>query len=87
MFLGILLQKLLKDLPLDKTTAGEIPVNVLKNSEICFLDLTNHINEAIRNNESPDSLKVSNITIDQPVFYYYYRKYLKKLSMSSFMNF
>ena len=52
----------MKSLPSDKATAGEIPINVLKN---CFFDLTNCINKAIRNNKFPDSLKLSDIT---PVF-------------------
>ena len=52
----------MKSLPSDKGTAGEIPANVLKNSEICFFDLTNSINEAIRSNKFPDSLKLSDIT-------------------------
>ena len=55
----------MKSLPSDKATAGEIPINVLKNCENCFFDLTNCINEAIRNNKFPDSLKLSDIT---PVF-------------------
>ena len=55
-------RKVMKSLRSDKATVGEIPVNVLKNSEICFFDLTNCINEAIRNNEFPDSLKLSDIT-------------------------
>ena len=55
----------MKSLPSDEATAGEIPINVLKNCENCFFDLTNCINEAIRNNKFPDSLKLSDIT---PVF-------------------
>ena len=58
-------RKVVKSLPLDKATAGEIPINVLKNCENCFFDLTNCINEAIRNNKFRDSLKLSDIT---PVF-------------------
>ena len=49
-------------MPSVKTKAGEIAVNVLKKSQICFLDLTNCINEAIRNNKFPDSLKLPGIT-------------------------
>ena len=52
----------MKSLPSDKATAGDIPVNILKNSENCFFYLTNCINEAIRNNKFPDSLKLSDIT-------------------------
>ena len=47
-------RKDVKSLPSNKATAGEIPVNVLKNSEICFFDLTNCINEVTRN-KFPDS--------------------------------
>ena len=84
-------RKVVKSLPSDKATAREIPVNILKNSENCFFDLTNCINEAIRNNKFPNSLKVSDITpvykklnpSDKAnyrlvVFYHYYQKYLKK---------
>ena len=55
-------RKVVKSLLSNKATAGEIPVNVLKNSEICFFDLSNCINEAIKNNKFPDSLKLSDIT-------------------------
>ena len=54
-------RKVVKSLPPDKATSGEVPVNV-KNSEICFFDLTNCINDAIKNNTFPDSLRVSDIT-------------------------
>ena len=54
-------RKLVKSVPSDKATAGEIPVNVLKTSEFFFY-LTNCMNEAIRNNKFPDSLKLSHIT-------------------------
>ena len=40
----------MKNLPSDKTTAGEILINALKNSEICFFEPTNSINQAIRKN-------------------------------------
>ena len=53
-------RKVVKSLPSDMATAGEIPVNILKNSEICFFDLT--VSKAIRNNKFPDSLKLSDIT-------------------------
>ena len=59
------IRKVVKILPSDKATATEIPLNVLKNFENCFFDLTNCINKAIRNNKFPDSLKLSDIT---PVF-------------------
>ena len=55
-------RKVGKSLSSDKVTAGDIPVNVLKNSEICFFDLATCLNEAIRNKKFPDSLKLSDIT-------------------------
>ena len=33
-------RKVVKSLPLDKAIVGDIPVNVLKISKICFLELT-----------------------------------------------
>ena len=55
-------RKVVKSLPSDTATAGEIPVNVIKNSQICFVDLTNCISKAIRNKKFPDSLKLSDKT-------------------------
>ena len=55
-------RKVVKSLPSDKAAAGKIPVNELKISENCFFDLSNCINEAIRNNKFPDSLKLFDIT-------------------------
>ena len=52
----------MKNLPSDKATPGDIPVNVLQNSEICFFDLTNCINEDIIDNKFPDSVELSDIT-------------------------
>ena len=69
-------RKVVKSLPSNKATAGEIPVNVLNNSEICFFDLTSCINEAVRNNKFPDPLKLSDIT---PVY--------KKLDPSNKANY
>ena len=58
-------RKVVKNLPSDKATAGEIPNNILKNCENCFFGLINCINKAIRNNKFPNPLKLSDIT---PVF-------------------
>ena len=55
-------RKVGNSLPADKATAGEIPVNVRKCCENWLFDLTNYINEAIRNNKFPDSLKLFDIT-------------------------
>ena len=54
-----------KNLPSDKATAGEIPVDILKNSEFCFSELTKYINKAFNVNKFPDILKRCNIV---PVF-------------------
>ena len=55
-------RKVIKSLPSNKARAGEVPVNTLKNSEICFFGFANCINEAVRNNQFPDSLKLFDIT-------------------------
>ena len=52
-------------MPSDKASAGEIPIKILKESIICFPELTNCINESLTNNKFPDTLKLSDIT---PVF-------------------
>ena len=55
----------MKNVPSDKATAGEIPVDILKNSEFCFSELTKCINKAFNENKFPDTLKLSDIV---PVF-------------------
>ena len=47
----------MKNLPSDKATAGEIPVDIFKNSEFCFSELTKCINKAFNENKFPDTLK------------------------------
>ena len=66
----------MKNLPSDKATAGEIPVDILKNSEFCFSELTKCINKAFNENKFPDTLKLSDIV---PVF--------KKLDSTDKTNF
>ena len=58
-------RKVVKNLPSDKMSAGEIPIKVLKESTFCFPELTNYINESLTNNKFPDTLKLSDII---PVF-------------------
>ena len=58
-------KNVLKNLPLDKATAGEIPVDIFKNSEFCFSELTKCINKTFNENKFPDTLKLSDIV---PVF-------------------
>ena len=38
-------RKVVKNLPSDKVSAGEIPIKILKESTFCFPELTNCINE------------------------------------------
>ena len=52
-------KNVVKNLPSDKATAGEIPVDILKNSEFCFSELTKCINKAFTENKFPDTLKLS----------------------------
>ena len=55
----------MKNLPSDKATVGEIPVDILKNSEFCFRELTKCINKAFNENKFQDILKLSDVV---PVF-------------------
>ena len=59
------MRKVVKKLPSDKVSAGEIPIKILKESKFCFPELAKYINESLTNNRFPDTLKVSDIT---PVF-------------------
>ena len=51
----------MKSFPSDKATACEIPVDILKNSEFCFSELTKFINKAFNENKFPDTLNLSDI--------------------------
>ena len=42
---------------------GEIPIKILKERIFCFPELTNCINESLRNNKFPDTLNLSDITL------------------------
>ena len=66
----------MKKLPSDQATAGEIPVDILKNSAFCFSELTKCINKAFNENKFLDTLKLSDI---MPVF--------KKLDATDKTNF
>ena len=69
-------RKVVKSLSLDKASAGEILIKILKESKLCFPELTNFINESLTNNKFTDILKLSNIT---PL--------LKKLDLSDKTNY
>ena len=58
-------RKVVKILPSDKASAGEIPIKILKEGRFCFPEPTNCINESLTNNKLPDTSKLSNVT---PVF-------------------
>ena len=58
-------RNVVKNLPSDKVSAGEIPIKILKQSTFCFPKLTNYINESLTNNKFPETLKLFDIT---PVF-------------------
>ena len=49
-------KNVVKNLPSDKATAGEIPVDILKNSEFCFSELTKCINKDFNENKFQDIL-------------------------------
>ena len=65
----------MKKLP-SEATAEKTPVDILKNSEFCFSELTKCINKAFNEIKFPDSLKLSDIF---PVF--------KKLDSTDEANF
>ena len=54
-------RKVVKNLPSDKVSAGEIPIKILKESTFCFPELTNCTYESLTNNTFPDTLKLSNL--------------------------
>ena len=56
---------IVRDLKSNKSAGGEIPMQILKESEFTFRILTNCINKSIETGCFPDSLKAANIT---PIF-------------------
>ena len=56
-------EKIIKNIRNNKTSGGEIPLNILKQSRFTYKMLTDCINDAIvRENIFPDSLKFADIT-------------------------
>ena len=55
----------IQDMKNKKSVGGEIPIQILKESEFTFETLTNCINKSIETGYFPDSLKEANIT---PIF-------------------
>ena len=52
----------IRDMKNNKSVGGEIPIQILKESEFTFEILTNCINKSIETGCFPDSLKEANIT-------------------------
>ena len=84
-------KNIVHDLSSNKAASGEIPLKILKECNFSFHFLTNFIDEAIKSNKFPKTLKLSNIVpvqkkkdptdkqiINQSVYYLYYQKSLKK---------
>ena len=46
-----------KDLQNNKAASGEIPLHILKTSNVTFAELTECVNYALKNGKFPDSLK------------------------------
>ena len=85
-----------KNLPSNKAAAGEIPSEILENSDFCSSELRKCINKAFKQNKFPDSLKLSDLvpackknliqTLEQLIFHFYSPKCLKMLYMIKVMN-
>ena len=78
--------KIIKELPTDKISSGEIPLKILKNADFTFKKITDCINESIVNNTFPNCLKLATMTplykyvliTDLLLFSHYFPKYLRK---------
>ena len=58
---AITVKNVVKSLPSDKASAEEIPVDILKNSELCFSELTKSFKKTFNDNKFPDTLKLSDV--------------------------
>ena len=56
------IENVIKKIPANKVTGGEIPLNVLKQSGFTYVMLRDCINDCLLKGSFPDSLKVANIT-------------------------
>ena len=54
--------KVVENLPSDKATTEEIPINMLNSSDFCFSKFSKYINEAFTNKKFPYTLKLFDIT-------------------------
>ena len=55
-------KNVIKNIPRNKASGGDIPIQILKQSEFTYQILTDCINDAINKGVFPDSLKIANIT-------------------------
>ena len=55
-------ENVIKNIPSDKTSGGDIPIQMFKRSGFTYQILTDCINDAINKGVFPDSLKTANIT-------------------------
>ena len=59
------IKAVIRDMKNNKSVGGEMPIQILKESEFTFEILTNYISKSIETGCFPDSLKEANIT---PIF-------------------
>ena len=93
-------KKVIKDLKTNKSVRGEIPTQILKESEFTFETLKNCINQSLKSTaEFPVSLKLGNLTpiykkddplgksiTGQLLFCLYYQKFMKELFINKYRN-
>ena len=56
-------RKAIKDIRLDKSSSGNIPADILRQSDLCFQALTSCINQSIVSGKFLDSLKLTSISL------------------------
>ena len=55
-------ENVIKNIPSNKASGGDIPIQILKKSGLTYQILTNCINDAIDKGVFPDSLRIASIT-------------------------
>ena len=55
-------ENVIKNIPSNKASGGDIPIQILKQSGFTYQILTDCINDAFNKGVFPDSLKIANIT-------------------------
>ena len=55
-------ENVIKNIPSNKASGGDIPIQILKKSGLTYQILTNCRNDAINKGVFPDSLKIASIT-------------------------